>query len=232
MYKSRKIWKPKKVDPFINFPVDKLYEICEDLDDMSLANFSRTSKHIQTVCQGEINRRKERRSLLISELVGHWFRCINGETNSIWINESEKNPNVLDITMEEDEEPLFNNMDRDFDYDVLILFHTGEIVKSSENLEFLRSEILRRGYKKLEKYWGLNQKGATYFYTGSFAGIRLHPHTKSDISFAKEKLLEFANEMGLNVNGNESAEELKSLIIEELTKRGQMFSCGEEEEEV
>ncbi len=226
MYRRKKVWKPKTPDPFINFPNDKLYEICESLDDVSLANFSRTSKRVQSVCQGELLKRKERRDFLLSELIGSWIICINVHDYYLYIRQSE-NPNNLTVEMEGNDEPLLDDMIEKFDYDVLIQTRIGEIGKSLEDLESLFSEILRRGYKKLEDYWGLYHEGSIYFHRGYYAKIRIHPQT--NISMIKEKLLEYADEMNLKLDGSESAEELKDLIIEELTKRNQMFFCGEKE---
>lgn len=47
------------MDPFLNFPDDKLYELCEGLSNEDLNRFARTSKTIQSTCQREINKRLE-----------------------------------------------------------------------------------------------------------------------------------------------------------------------------
>lgn len=57
------------MDPFLNFPEDKLYELCENLDDESLARFARTSKTINATCQRVINQNIYKIDQLIDELL-------------------------------------------------------------------------------------------------------------------------------------------------------------------
>ncbi len=57
-------------DPFVDFPDDKLYEICEQLDTQSLARFARSSKRIQNVCWDVLDRRqKELTKKIVDELI-------------------------------------------------------------------------------------------------------------------------------------------------------------------
>ena len=202
---------------------DKLYEICETLDDVSLADFSRTSKRVQDVCQGELTKRKQERDSLLSKLIGGWIICVNGNMKFLSIEQSKGDPKILIIKMDGgNDEPLVDYMWKDFGQD----FQTGEIGKSIENLNLLYSNVLNRKYKKLERYWGLYKDGGTYFFDRKYALIRLNPKPVFTGKYAaKEHLLKFAKNLKIKVTGKELPEKLRDLIIKELTKHNQMFSC-------
>src|SRR5581483_12415638 len=58
----------------MDLPDDKIYEICESLDNKSLARFMQTSQRIYRLCDSLLVRRKEQSRLdLIDNLVGRWF---------------------------------------------------------------------------------------------------------------------------------------------------------------
>lgn len=48
------------LDPFVYLPYDKMYEICEKLDDRSLGQIMRTSKKARETCQNIFNQRKQK----------------------------------------------------------------------------------------------------------------------------------------------------------------------------
>jgi len=60
--------------PFSILSDDKIYEICEKLDDQSLSKFVRSSEHIRSVCQPILNERygklseKEKQDIFIRKL--------------------------------------------------------------------------------------------------------------------------------------------------------------------
>lgn len=47
------------MDPFTYLPYDKMYEICENLNDKDLSRLVRTSKKAYETCQWMVDRRKE-----------------------------------------------------------------------------------------------------------------------------------------------------------------------------
>lgn len=68
------------LDPFEYLPYDKIYEICEGLDDKSLSQIIRTSKKARETCQIILSSRKEKYEAFVEESFGPIFGYIqNGE---------------------------------------------------------------------------------------------------------------------------------------------------------
>lgn len=67
------------MDPFLDFPDDKLYELCESLPNKDLNKFIRSSKRIQFACQGEITRR----NILFNKRVDEEMKRIKGEMDKV-----------------------------------------------------------------------------------------------------------------------------------------------------
>lgn len=214
------------MDPFLSFPDDKLYEICELLDDNSLGKFLTTSKHVREVCQDVANRRKERIDFLVSELIGKWAKCIDGQLSFVYISGNHVDDNLIDIDMDAGDEALFEEMEYEFDIDIYRSSYIGMIEKSLYDLEFLYSELLSRGYKKIpEDYWGYVKADGTYFQT-KHKYINLYTGRETEINYWKPELVELADQLGIKGSILRSPEELRDLIVEELTKQDKMFFCN------
>lgn len=202
-----------ELDPFSHLPYDKMTEICESLDNQSLGKLVRTSKKAYETCQGVLADRKEAlRQKLISDLLGDWYiqeyqglfigRVTTG--NEIFIKHRSHIP------------PLLKNMKERFN-----MLSKRISMDDIPEMQYLLSELHRRGFKKIDKTKDIFAvQRPTQLIVKNYKGAIILDYSN------RTDLIELLGKLNVIVLGNETDQELKEKVIQELDKRGKIVPHG------
>lgn len=213
------------MDPFLDLPEDKLYEICEILELPTLTKFARTSKHIQYVCGNILRQRKI--EFLLPRLTGNWYKCFYiDEITNIRVRDL---GDLIEIRQEvEYDSPITDKMEHVLERELFYIYNyvlTTVEKGDLENLEKIYAELTRRNYKKFDKddIWGAKSgNDARIFYKDNSGRYYLGYLKNADIN----QLNYVIQRLNITITGNETIDELKNLIIEELSRRNKLLICN------
>lgn len=216
----------------MKLPDEMILRICDNMDIGTLLNTVEASSKVYQVCTELIDKRTK--DHFISKLAGQWYKCIINENDYRNLSEVSitANGDGIDVTMDTDDEPLFEEMiyNEGEEYDGSDSSYNGQ-VNELKLLQKLHAELLKRGYKKINKddLWIYHDsKGGIMIFwpkryaekmnTGYFNRVRL------DL-LGRDRLLAIIEILGIITTGLESNKDLRNLIIEELDNRNQVVFC-------
>ena len=199
----------EELDEFAKLPPEKIEEICYMLDAKSLGRFMRTSQRNKSVCQRVLGHWKR--------VLGHWKRCKKNRSNVF------EEINIIDKgdTIEIGSEKKFLYGVKEFLDDDSMVGRSSK--KNLESIESLYSELLDKGYIKIE---GIDFWGDEYviYYPKSFG-------ERKTVSYGNvNQNLITAKNLGLDIPLKVSEVRLKYLIMRELIRRNKFISCMTEEQ--